>query len=190
MNEQSKSHITRLRNDDYSFLRGDVLDIGCGPDPIKLPHPTKVVGWDLGDGDAQYLESLQDAKFDAVTASHCLEHMVDVPTALKNWSRVLKEGGYMLIYVPSWTFYERRQWPSPYNGDHKASFDLVDPEVRPAHPFYGMREMRKLGLSCGLTLVDARLELDHYKLNKTNDLTLDQTMQNALAQVTFIFFKA
>lgn len=190
MNEQTKSHATRLRNDDYRFLRGNVLDIGCGPDPIKLAPPTTVTGWDLGDGDAQYLETLQDEKFDAVVSSHCLEHMSDVPTALANWSRVLKEGGYMLIYVPSWTFYERRQWPSPYNGDHKASFDLIDPDVRPNHPFYGMREMRELGLACGLTLVDARLELDNYNLRKVHDLTRDQTMENALAQVTFIFLKA
>ena len=96
----------------------------------------------------------------------------------------------MLIYVPSWTFYERRQWPSPYNGDHKASFDLLDPEVRPSHPFYGMREMRELGLACGLTLVDARLELDKYKLHKTYDKGVDQTMGDAQAQVTFVFFKA
>lgn len=190
MNEQTKSHVTRLRNDDYRFLRGDVLDIGCGPDPIKLPAPTNVVGWDLGDGDAQYLESIGDEKFDAVVSSHCLEHLGDVSTALRNWSRVLKEGGYMLIYVPSWTFYERRQWPSPYNGDHKASFDLIDPETRPTHPFYGLREMRELGLSCGLTLVDARLELDGYKMRQINNLSLDQTMGEALAQVTFIYFKA
>ena len=96
----------------------------------------------------------------------------------------------MLIYVPSWTFYERRQWPSPYNGDHKASFDLIDPETRPTHPFYGLREMRELGLSCGLTLVDARLELDGYKMRQINNLSLDQTMGEALAQVTFIYFKA
>lgn len=188
--EQSKSHNARVRNDDYRFLHGDVLDIGCGPDPIKLPPPARVTGWDLADGDAQYLTSLKDGSFDAVVSSHCLEHMVDVPTSLKNWSRVLKEGGYMLLYVPSWTFYERRQWPSRYNDDHKASFDLVDPEVRPAHPFYGMREMRKLGLECGLTLEDARLELDCYDLSRTWDIGLDQTLGHAQAQVTFLFLKA
>lgn len=188
--EQSKSHNARLRNGDYRFLRGNVLDIGCGPDPIKLPPPAVVQGWDLADGDAQYLATLKDSSFDAVVSSHCLEHMVDVPTALKSWARVLKEGGYMLIYVPSWLMYERRHWPSRYNGDHKASFDLIDPPVRPSHPFYGMREMRKLGLECGLTLEDARMELDDYDFSKTWDTKLDQTLGKAQAQVTFIFFKA
>lgn len=189
MNEQSKSHNARLRNNDYRFLKGKVLDIGCGPDPIKLPPPAQVIGWDLKDGDAQYLETLADNSFDAVVSSHCLEHMVDVPTSLKNWARVLKEGGYMLIYVPSWLAYERRRWPSRYNDDHKASFDLIDPPSRPTHPFYGMKEMRVMGLHCGLTLEDCRMELDDYDMTKIWDLSLDQTRGAAQAQVTFIFQK-
>jgi len=190
MNEQSKSHYARLRNDDYRFLRGSVLDIGCGPDPIKLPPPAVVTGWDLKDGDAQYLDTLKDESFDAVVSSHCLEHMVCVPTSIKNWARVLKTGGYLSASVPSWTFYERHQWPSRYNGDHKASFDLIDPVVRPAHAFYTMRDMRRIGLECGLTLEDARIEIDNYDLARTWDKRLDQTMGKAQAQVTFIFFKA
>lgn len=188
--EQTKSHNARLRNGDYRFLRGSVLDIGCGPDPIKLPPPAIVRGWDLPDGDAQYLEGIDDRSFDAVVSSHCLEHMKCVSTSLKNWARVLRDGGYMLIYVPSWTFYERRQWPSRYNGDHKASFDLLDPPERPHHPFYGMREMRRIGLENGLVLEDARLELDDYDFKRTWDLSLDQTLGKAQAQVTFVFFKA
>lgn len=189
MNEQSKSHNARLRNSDYNFLRGRVLDIGCGPDPIKLPEPTEVIGWDLKDGDAQYLESVPDASFDTVVSSHCLEHMHDVPTSIKNWARVLKEGGYIYALVPSFIFYEKRQWPSRYNDDHKASFDLIDPPVRPNHPFYGFREMRMIGLACGLTLVDARMELDDYDLSKTWDLSLDQTRGAAQAQICFIYQK-
>lgn len=190
MNEQSKSHNARLRNGDYRFLRGNVLDIGCGPDPIKLPPPAVVTGWDLKDGDAQYLETLKDESFDAVVSSHCLEHMKCVTTSLKNWARVLKTGGYMSISVPSWLAYERYQWPSRYNGDHKASFDLIDPHVRPDHNFYTMRDMRRIGLEVGLTLEDARMELDNYDLTRLWDKRLDQTMGKALAQVTFIYFKA
>jgi predicted SAM-dependent methyltransferase len=189
MNEQSKSHNARLRNGDYRFLRGNVLDIGCGPDPIKLPPPAVVTGWDLKDGDAQYLETLKDEAFDAVVSSHCLEHMVSVPVSLKNWARVLKTGGYMSISVPSWLAYERYQWPSRYNGDHKSSFDLIDPPVRPYHNFYTFRDMRRIGLEVGLTLEDARMEIDNYDLSRTWDKNFDQTRGSALAQVTFIYFK-
>jgi SAM-dependent methyltransferase len=190
MDEQTKSHNARFRNRDYLLLTGKVLDIGCGKDPIKLPAPAVVQGWDQPDGDAQYLESLKDNSFDTVVSSHCLEHMVDVPTSLKNWARVLKPNGHMLIYVPSWTFYERRRWPSRYNPDHKASFDLLDPENRPdTHPFYGFKDMRGLGLKYSLELIDARLELDGYDLAQTWNLSLDQTFGKAQAQVAFLFRK-
>ena len=132
-NEMSKSHNARYRNGDYEHIRGSVLDIGCGPDPIKLPPPHVVRGWDLADGDAQYLATLDDRSFDTVVSAHCLEHMTDVPVALSNWGRVLKDGGYLYVLVPSWTFYERQQWPSRYNADHKASFDLIDPLQRPIY---------------------------------------------------------
>lgn len=188
-NEQTKSHNSRIRNNDYSYLRGNVLDIGCGADPIKLSSVDTVRAWDIADGDAQYLYSIPDESYDAIFSSHCLEHLVDVPTALKNWSRVLKKGGRVLVYVPSWTFYERRQWPSRYNGDHKASFDLVDPPARPSHPFYTMKDMRILGLQVGLVLEDARLELDNYDFHYTWALQYDQTQGPGQAQVAFVFHK-
>ena len=50
--------------------------------------------------------------------------------------------------------------------------------------------MRRIGLECGLTLEDARIEIDNYDLARTWDKRLDQTMGKAQAQVTFIFFKA
>lgn len=187
--EMSKSHNARFRNGDYTNLRGRVLDIGCGPDKIVLPPPCEVIGWDLEDGDAQYLATLEDTTFDSVVSGHCLEHMKDVPTALSNWARVLKDGGYLYVLVPSWQFYERCQWPSRYNDDHKASFDLISPTIRPTHPFYGVKEMRTIGKSCGLELTDARLELDHYRLDKTWDKELDQTQHGALAQCCFIYLK-
>lgn len=191
MNETSKSHYARLRNGDYSFLHGEVLDIGCGPDKLKLDPPSVVTGWDLEDGDAQYLEGVKDGSYDVVFSSHCAEHLESFPVGLSNWARVCKEGGYVYIVVPSYVLYERMQWPSPYNPDHKSSFDLVDTGVRPkVQPFYDFKAMRRIGLSCGLTLVDARLELDNYDLSKTYKRGLDQTMGNALAQCTFIYLKA
>lgn len=189
MNEMSKSHASRLRNSEYPLLKGDVLDVGCGPDPIKLPD-ARVRGWDMEDGDAQYLSGIENNSFDAVVSAHCLEHMVNVPTAVRNWARVLKPSGHMLIYVPSWMFYERMQWPSRYNPDHKAIFDLVDPVKLPGNvPFYSMKMMEEIGTDCGLKLFSARLELDNYDLSKIWDLNLDQTMGNALAQISFLFRK-
>ena len=96
-NEQSKSHQARIRNNDYIYLKGNVLDIGCGPDPIKLTTSDKVRTWDLVDGDAQYLVSIPDETYDAVFSSHCLEHLVDVPTALKNGHFMSADNGRLFI---------------------------------------------------------------------------------------------
>lgn len=197
MNEQSKSHNARLRNNDYRFLKGKVLDIGCGPDPIKLPPPAQVIGWDLKDGDAQYLETLADNSFDAVVSSHCLEHMVDVPTSLKNWARVLKEGGYMLVTVPLYLCYEK--WndftypskPSWFNDDHKSSWDLISvPQGVHNHPHYGFREINQMGKQVGLTIEDLRIETDNFDWSKAMDRGIDQTRGNALAQLCIVFLKA
>jgi hypothetical protein len=67
---------------------------------------------------------------------------------------------------------------------------LIDPLLRPKHPFYTMRDMRRIGLEAGLTLMDARLELDQYRLDLTWDRDLDQTQHGALAQCCFIYLKA
>ncbi len=196
MNEQSKSHNARLRNNDYRFLRGNVLDIGCGPDPIKLPPPAIVTGWDLSNGDAQYLEGLRDGSFDAVVSSHCLEHMKDVGVSLKNWARVLREGGYMYILVPLYSAYEKwndftyGEKPSWFNSDHKSSWDLIDvPQGVHNHPHYAFRQINEIGKSVGLTIVDLRIETDDFDWSRIYDKSFDQTRGNAMCQLCIIYQK-
>lgn len=189
MKETSKSHPSRVRNNDYErFLHGDILDIGSGDDPLTVPSGT-VRPWDLPDGDAQYLKSLNDRSFDAVYSSHCLEHMVDVDESIKNWSRVLKDGGALYVVVPDYLLYERKNWPSRYNGDHKASFSLFDLAKPTDHPHYTYRDMVALGCKYGLTLVDARIGIDNYDLATSNNYSIDQTRHGALAQIVFVYQK-
>jgi SAM-dependent methyltransferase len=61
-----------------------------------------------------------DQTQDAVFASHCLEHIEDYRNAIREWHRVLKIGGYMVIAVPHKFLYEKRtELPSRWNEDHK-----------------------------------------------------------------------
>jgi SAM-dependent methyltransferase len=61
-----------------------------------------------------------DASQDYVYNSHCLEHISDYKTILRDWYRVLKPGGFMIIIVPHRDLYEKRlNLPSRYNQDHK-----------------------------------------------------------------------
>jgi SAM-dependent methyltransferase len=111
------------------YFVGNGVDIGGKPDPLGqyaeiFPKMRKVKTWDLEDGDAQYMESEIDDRYDFVSSSHCLEHMVDVKTALKNWIRVTKKGGFLIITIPDEDLYEQQQWPSRYNADHKWTFTI------------------------------------------------------------------
>lgn len=108
------------------YCRGRGLDIGYGGDLVTPGCD----GWDSEHGDAQYLESVADQSYDFVYSSHTLEHMVYCDVALKNWWRVLKPGGYLLLSVPHRDLYEKKQrLPSRWNSDHKHFFlpDRDDP---------------------------------------------------------------
>ena len=112
------------------YFVGHGLDIGAGPDPLGLyielfPRMLGVKTWDKEDGDAQMLESIEDAQFDFVHSSHCLEHMNDPACGLQNWFRTLKPGGYIIITVPDEDMYEQGQFPSTWNGDHKFTFTIL-----------------------------------------------------------------
>jgi SAM-dependent methyltransferase len=129
--ECGKALARRLR--DPNFLRfyfvGQGLDVGGGPDPLGayqefFPLITKIDCWDWEQGDAQFMSSIPDETLDFVHSSHCLEHMVDPVIALKNWFRLLKPGGHMVITIPDEDLYEQGIFPSTYNTDHKWTFTI------------------------------------------------------------------
>ena len=130
--EQSKAAKRRFNDGAFHsrYFVGHGIDIGGKPDP--LGQYTGIFGgmlsvrtWDLEDGDAQYLRGLADNSFDFVHSSHCLEHMVDVVEALRNWIRVVKPAGYLIVTIPEEDMYEQGQWPSRFNGDHKWTFTMA-----------------------------------------------------------------
>jgi SAM-dependent methyltransferase len=129
--EQSKAAKRRFNDGLFHsrYFVGHGIDIGGKPDPLGqysgiFPLMHQVDTWDVEQGDAQYMNSVPDSHFDFVHASHCLEHMMDVRTALGNWTRVVKPGGYLIVTVPDEDLYERGKWPSQHNDDHKWSFTV------------------------------------------------------------------
>lgn len=104
-----------------AYCQGRGLDIGYGGD-LLVPN---CQGWDMEHGDAQLLQGLKNESYDFVYSSHTLEHMVDPVVALRNWWRVLKPSGYLLLYIPHRDLYEKREClPSRWNLDHKHFFLL------------------------------------------------------------------
>ncbi len=124
MNETSKTNALRGPGFADQYLKGKVLDIGCGRDIVcAWAQP-----FDLEHGDAQRIRDfLREHSFDTVHSSHCLEHMIDPPAALIQWWDVVKPGGYLVVVVPHEDLYEQGIWPSRFNHDHKATFRLGTP---------------------------------------------------------------
>ena len=110
----------KRRGRKYPYIKGSVIDICCGSFPIvaKYDGITDFKGWDMPDGDAQYM--LWCMQYDCVHSSHGLEHMKDPYIALQRWIDIAKK--YVVILVPDQEMYEKHQWPSVFNDDHKFSF--------------------------------------------------------------------
>lgn len=136
--EQSKAAKRRYNDGNFhsKYFRGAGIDIGAGNDCLlnvrhAFPGIDSVRNWDVIDGDGQYLESIDDNSYDFLHSSHSLEHMVDWQIALDNWVRVIVPGGYVIITVPEERMYEKQQWPSRFNNDHKWSFTLESNSTMP-----------------------------------------------------------
>jgi SAM-dependent methyltransferase len=115
------------------FFSGDGIDIGGAPDPLFLyselfPRVGEIRTWDWGDGDATLMEGVADESYDFVHSSHCLEHLAEPEEGLKNWFRILKPGGHLVVTVPDEDLYEQGVFPSTFNPDHKWSFTIYKTE--------------------------------------------------------------
>lgn len=185
MKETSKCHNVRVRRGDFDkFFRGDGIDIGAGNDPLRPLNGT-VRSWDKSEGDAQVMAGVSDGRFDFVYSSHCLEHMREVPEALRNWSRILKPGGWLYVVVPDYVLYEKLTWPSRFNRDHKQSFSNFisrSAVVRPNH-WHMDQDLVPLLRELGLTQATWALESHNFNFNAG---LFDQTVRDAVAQLYFV----
>lgn len=129
MKEASKAMRRRWCEDESgvfpwrSIFQGKGIDVGCGDDllPFEDCQP-----FDMQHGDANRLgDYFPEGTFDYLHASQCLEHMVDPWEAFRQWLKVVKPGGYLIVTVPDWVAYEGMQWPSQWNGDHKSTWSMI-----------------------------------------------------------------
>ena len=95
-----KAHNRRLKSgwfDKYAPADAKGIDIGCGGHKI---HPG-YHSWDqiFDDGDATFMEGIEDESFEVVFSSHLLEHLFDPHEGLRNWFRILKPGGHLIISI-------------------------------------------------------------------------------------------
>ena len=122
------------------FCKGYGIDIGAGGDPITLgavrvdlPSPYTALGdgapVQLG-GDAQDLVWFRDEVLDYVYSSHVLEDFEHPGEVIREWFRVLKPGGVLVIYCPDQKRYleycqTHRDTPNPHHFYIDFSLDFV-----------------------------------------------------------------
>lgn len=103
---------TRWRATQY--LRGRGLDLGCGPE--KVLDTKNVLGVDSCKdvdmfgiamnpdikADVEALDMFAAGSMDYVFSSHTLEHIhwEKVPSVLREWMRLVKVGGHLVLYLP------------------------------------------------------------------------------------------
>lgn len=132
MGETSKARDRRNLEDFFEKYRvGKGIDIGCGDDPVT-PYCER---WDLSISphmDATLMRGIPNDKFDFVYSSHCLEDLERPDIAIQNWYRILKPGGYLILFLPHRDLFEKRKTlPSSGNKNHKHYF-LIDRDEPPA----------------------------------------------------------
>lgn len=126
----------KCRWDIVPFTRGRGLDLGCGPHKA-YPHmigvdsckDTELFGIpmkpDVQVPDCADLSLFGDESMDFVFSSHLLEHIEDYEAALAEWWRVIRPGGYLVLYLPHCDLYPRIGTEGA-NPDHKHDFHPSD----------------------------------------------------------------
>lgn len=122
--ETRKSYVVRERAGFFRrYLSGpDILEIGfrgyVGP---VVPIVDQAIGIDFGYPGYDGLRlPFPDDSQDGVFSSHCLEHIDDYRTAIREWHRVTRVGGHIVIIVPHQYLYEKKRAPpSRWMPDHK-----------------------------------------------------------------------
>lgn len=188
MKETSKCYKTRKKLKHFElYLKGKGIDIGCGDDILRVDDGT-VDSWDTINGDAMLMSGIKNEIYDFVYSSHCLEHLQNVEIALYNWCRIIKNYGHLYFVVPEYVLYEKMNFPSIYNKDHKQTFSYYITKTqtkRKNHYYY--KDIIKILTKLNMQLIDCNLEDYNFDYNSGN--SGDQTRHNASAQILFVLQK-
>lgn len=144
--ESRKSYADKIESGFFArYMSGsNVMEVGYrGYEEGNVPIVPQAIGVDVGyPGYEGASFPFADASFDAIYSSHCFEHIPDWLGVLRDWYRLLKVGGYLVIVVPHQLLFERkRSLPSPINPDHKRFYTAKSllGEIEAALPENGYR---------------------------------------------------
>jgi SAM-dependent methyltransferase len=113
-------------------LRGDFLDVGCGTQPYRpyFSHVRKITAcdFDAKRGDVDFAcpadkVPLPDSSMDSILCTEVLEHVPDPLAVWKEFNRLLRPGGKVLLTTPMY-------WPP-----HELPYDFF------RYPEHGLRNL-------------------------------------------------
>jgi ADP-heptose:LPS heptosyltransferase/predicted SAM-dependent methyltransferase len=142
LNDPQCNESAKIKYDIVPYTRGKGLDIGCGQYKayshfIGIDNGKQYGGKNVTDinGDGTDLSLFADDSLDFVFSSHFLEHVEDYKSALKEWWRVIKPDGYLVLYLPHKDLYPNIGEEGA-NPDHKHDYHPDD--IKSAmHDLYG-----------------------------------------------------
>jgi len=157
----------KIRFEVLPYLTHGGLDIGCGPKKVwdhmiglDSQADTALFGIemkpDIAIVDAARLPLFADQSVGAVFSSHLLEHMADWQSALREWWRLVKVDGHLVLYLPHRDLYPRIGQPGS-NPDHKHDFapEQILDFCRLAFPDWSLeqQQIRNQGIEYSFLLV-------------------------------------
>lgn len=102
-----KGEVDNCRPRLLKYCKGQGLDLGCGLTKIR----SDAIGIDLKSPfadmhmDARVLADYPDGFFDYVFSSHLLEEIENTEATLREWLRVIKDDGYLVLYQADAEYY-------------------------------------------------------------------------------------
>lgn len=139
-NREYRPEVQKCRSRLMRYCQGQGLDLGCGKEKISewafgidLSKEESVADFaaDLGSG----LTLFADEQWDYIFSSHVLEDMKHPTLVLRDWWRLLKFGGHLVLYLPQKGLYPKAgsmvevapgEFKPLANADHKQDFEAAD----------------------------------------------------------------
>jgi len=110
--EVHRSDYARVYSGFYDrYMRGVGLDIGYRGDISDAsPVLAGAVGVELGENGYDGIHIKRpDSSVDYVFSSHCLEHLSEPEKNIREWYRLIKLGGFLVLMVPHKYLYEKKE---------------------------------------------------------------------------------
>jgi len=123
----AKGETDNCRGRLVKYCPGQGIDLGCGVTKIKID----AIGLDLYHPnadmrkDARAMDFFPDGHFDYVYSSHLLEELENTEATLKEWIRILKPSGNLVLYQADKDIYYPMGDPK-CNPNHKHHFSWED----------------------------------------------------------------